>query len=86
MDLSPEELSAWRINPTTVKFFRFLRDYRIQLAENVANGLAQGNPIDKEHADKVAMMCGLYYDLETIQISDIKNFYQSEKGESDNEQ
>ena len=58
-----------------MKFLKFLRDFRLQLAEDVANSLATGNKVDAVQVDQVAFVCGIYLDLENIQFEDIKNFY-----------
>ncbi len=88
LELSSEELSAWRSHPTTGKFFKFLRDYRVQLAEDVATQISVGNHLDEEHIGKIALTCGIYLDLEEISFEDIKNFYTTEPekdGEPKNE-
>lgn len=78
-DMSIEEFGQWKTNPTTEKFFRWLNDRRIQMAEDVAASLAAGVTIEKSYADDVALRCEIYLDLESLDFGDIANFYQGDR-------
>lgn len=81
IELSADEMSAWRSHPTTGKFLQFLKDYRVQLAEEIATTIASGNTVDQLHMEKVVLICGIHLDLENLQFADIANFYSTPEKE-----
>lgn len=54
---------------------QFLRDYRVQMADGVAQSLFKGKTVTKEYIDEVASKCGAMEDVETLEADDINLFY-----------
>lgn len=65
----------WRQNPTTKLVLQFLHDYRVQLADGIAQAVFKGKPVKQDYLDEVAFKCGVMEDVETLEADDINQFY-----------
>ena len=81
MELSQKEMETWRNNPTTKKYFKYLNDYRLMLADSMASYLYDGILIDHENLKECALRCEILKDIEDVEFDDIENFYKEEEKE-----
>ena len=84
---SADELSNWRANPTTHKWFQFIKDYRQQVANEIAARIFNGDTLEKEIIDGAAMRCEILQDIDAMTSDDLNKFYNADpqQGGIDNE-
>ena len=86
MDLEVEEFNQWMREPTTQVILKFLKDYRLSILDQWAEGkfshpsLESGALLNCEAISKAQA----YGDLSEISFQDIKQFYTGD--ESDDKQ
>lgn len=85
--MNKEEWANWRASPTTVKFFKFLSDYREAIAKELALAVSVGTVPTQEDVLRTAKRCDAISEIEELVAEDIIDFYEPEKeGEDDGEE
>jgi hypothetical protein len=74
--ISQEALNNWRNHPVSRAVLQYLQDYRLQMAEKVAESLFQGQSISQDRVDEVALRCEIMGDVANISADDINTFYE----------
>lgn len=75
----------WRQHPVSRVVLQFLHDYRVQLADGVAQSVFKGNTVKQDYLDEVAFKCGVMEDVETLEADDINKFYGIETSSEEKE-
>lgn len=79
--MQAEEWSRWKNNRTTRKFFKYVKDFREQIAHEIAAHIAEGIPIPQGDVEKAALRCQIFMDLEELTSDEIALFYREEDDE-----
>jgi hypothetical protein len=82
--LSPEEWAKWRNHPETLKFFKYIEDFRLQTGHTIAALISSGISVEDSVIQDAAKRCQIYIDICDLTHADIKEFYNPEK-EEDND-
>lgn len=69
----------------TEAFFKFIEDFRKQLADNVAVAIAEGYAMPPEQITDVAVKCQSLLDIEDMGFDFINEFYNPETEEEEDE-
>ena len=79
--ITDQALGMWRAHPVTALLLQYLRDLRIQLADNIAKEIFNGRNVDASYISEVAIRCGVLQDVEELDASSINDFYGTEPQE-----
>lgn len=85
--MNKEDLNSWRHNPTTVAVIKYLDDYAMELARNLATkdfGNLSASEVAREQA-QIFGMCSAFSDIANLEFEDVDRFYNPEKEEKDEE-
>lgn len=80
--MTPEEWATWKSSPATVKFFKYLSDFREEIARSIARFVADGVQINPQRISDDAFRCEALVAVEETQLEDINLFYGVEDDET----
>lgn len=80
--MNKEEWSRWRSLPETAKYFKFLEEYRLNVGKEVGTAIAEGQFFPEEVTKEISIRCQSWVDIETLEWTDIENFYGEENDAS----
>lgn len=83
MEITQEAWASWKTQPITLEFFKYIEDFRENVAKEVAMSIAEGELMPHEIIEELTARCRAYVDIEDLDFDTIDEFYNPKEDEDD---